>query len=471
MSSLFARYKAIAIVSLVVLFFTQCYMTYHTYAWKDHDYHALIKPLLSNKYLSDLEGDILYPGGEKILVDFMQRNYSTLENLYRADTLAFDAYAQRVMDTLFRELRHKSTLDSFMQQLFREHNLDASAVYRVAIQDVGLKFPDRDVPVFSKDVPHPLMSGEILFSGGAIIDGSLENCTQANRFTTIFVDSQEKCNCYIRFSLWIDSPTRIKEIMGSLLPILLLSLSSIAIMVFLFFLTFRNWARQKKLADLKQDFVNNITHELNTPLTTIIVANRNLQNEDIGRSREHVVSLTHIIERNSLWLKSLFSRVFQSEAISRTSVNKKAYPLSELLAELIQDYTLMLGNNDKIKISLFKFGNETEILLDKFWFTSMINNLIENGVKYNTNELIQLDISVFYNESGVRLEVKDNGIGMTPSTQQRIFDKFYRNKDGKVDGLGLGLYYVRQCADAHGWEVRVESTPGLGSCFLISIPR
>lgn len=471
MNSLFSRYKAIAIVSLVVLFFTQCYMTYHTYAWKDHDYHALIKPLLSNKYLSDLEGDILYPGGEKILVDFMHRNYGTLENLYRGDSAVFHAYTQRAIDTLFRELIQKSSLDSFMLQIFREHNLDPSTIYRVAIQDVGVKFPDRDVPLFSKDAENPLISNEILFRSGAIIDGSLDNCTQANRFTTLFVDSQEKCNCYIRFSLWVDTPYRIREILLSLLPILLLSLSSIAIMVLLFFLTFRNWARQKKLADLKQDFVNNITHELNTPLTTIIVANRNLQNEDIGRSREHVVSLTHIIERNALWLKSLFGRVLQSEAISRTTLNKKAHKLPELLAELIQDYSLMLGNNDKIRISLFVFGDETEVLLDKFWFTSMINNLIENGIKYNVNEFIQLDISVFHDEWGIRLEVKDNGIGMTRSTQQRIFDKFYRKKDGKMDGLGLGLYYVRQCADAHGWEVGVESTPGRGSCFVIGIPR
>lgn len=471
MNSLFTRYKAIAIVSLVVLFFTQCYMTYHTYAWKDHDYHALIKPLLGGNYLRDLKADILYPGGENILADFMHRNYGTLENLYRGDSVAFDAYAQRAMDTLFRELRQKSNLDSFMQPIFREYNLDPSVVYRVAIQDVGVKFPDRDVPLFSKDASNPLISSEILFRWGAIIDGSLDNCTQANRFTTLFVDSEEKCNCYIRFSLWVDSPHRIREILLSLLPFLLLSLSSIAIMVLLFFLTFRNWARQKKLADLKQDFVNSITHELNTPLTTIIVANRNLQNEDIGRSREHLLSLAHIIERNALWLKSLFSRVLQSEAISKTSLNKKAHKLSELLAELIQDYTLMLGNNDKIRISLFKFGDETEVLLDKFWFTSLINNLIENGIKYNVNKLIQLDVSVFYDESGVRLEVKDNGIGMTRSTRQRIFDKFYRNKDGKMDGLGLGLYYVRQCADAHGWEVRVESAPGRGSCFVIGIPR
>ncbi|MCD8540503.1 MAG: HAMP domain-containing histidine kinase [Leadbetterella sp.] len=438
MNSLFTRYKAIAIVSLVVLFFTQCYMTYHTYAWKDHDYHGLIKPLLGSRYLSDLQGDILYPGGEKILVDFMNRNYSTLEKLYWRDSTAFGMYAQRAMDSLFHELRQKSTLDNFMQELFRQYSLDSSVIYRVSIQDVGLKFTDRDVPLFSKDGANPLISGEILSSTGAVIDGSLENCTQANRFTTILVDSQEKCNCYIRFSLWIDSPHRTKEILRSLLPILLLSLTSITLMVLLFFLTFRNWARQKKLADLKQDFVNNITHELNTPLTTIIVANRNLQNEDIGRSREYVVSLAQIIERNALWLKSLFSRVLQSEAMSKTSLNKEPHPLSGLLAELIQDYTLMLANNDKIRISLFKFGEETEIWLDKFWFTSMMNNLIENGIKYNTNELIQLDISVFYEESGVRLEAKDNGIGMTRSVQQQIFDKFYRKKRREAGRAGSG---------------------------------
>ncbi len=446
-------------------------MTYHTYAWKNHDYHALIKPLLGKKYLSELEGDILFPGGEKILSGFMARNYGHLENLFATNGDVGGAYTDRALDTLFRELRRKSTLDSFMLPLFKEHNLGPSTVYRVAIQDIGLKLEDSDIPLYSKNMPaSPLWEG-LLSKDGVIIDGSLEKCIEANRFTTIYVDSKEKCDCYIRFSLWIDSPYRTREILHSLLPLLLLSLSSISIMVLLFFLTFRNWARQKKLADLKQDFVNNITHELNTPLTTILVANRNMQNPEISGDTEQAGSLSQIIERNALWLKSLFNRVLQSEAITRTSLNLETVAFSGLLTEIIRDYTIMLGNNTKIRINLFKFGDERGVLLDKFWFTSLVNNLLENGIKYNRNEYIRLDLTVNYEESGVRLEVKDNGIGMAPSTQQRIFEKFYRKKDEGMDGLGLGLFYVRQCVEAHGWKVSVESVPERGSRFVIEIPR
>ena len=443
-------------------------MTYHTYAWKDHDYHALVKPLLGKKYLSDLEGDIVYPGGEKILAGFMERNYSTFHHLFITDSVAFSKFAAHAVDTLFYELRQKSTLDSFMLPLFREHNLGPATVYRIAVQDFLVKLDMVDVPIFpGKNAG----SDGDAFREEGLIDGTLEEVSEANRFTTIFVDSKDKCNCAIRFSLWVDSPNRKWEILRSLLPVLLLSLCSISIMVFLFFLTFRNWAKQKKLAELKQDFVNNITHELNTPLTTIIIANRNMQNEVIGNNALQRHSLGQIIERNALWLQSLFNRVLQSEAINVTTLNREWVKLSEFLGDLIKDYNIMLGNNEKISIHLHISGDETGVLLDKFWFTSMFNNLIENGIKYNRNQSKQLDISVFYKESVVQLKMKDNGIGMNPSTQQHIFEKFYRKKDGKLDGLGLGLYYVKQCAEAHGWEVSVESEPGRGSCFVIEIPR
>ena len=472
-NSLFLRYKAVAFVSLLILFITQCYLTYHTFVWKDHDYFGVIKPLVGNKYLSELKGDILYPGGSKILNQYITRNYESLEKLYHTDSTQFVNYANTTLGILFNELKQKSTLDSFIHQIFTEQNLKGDLEYKVALHDFGILISGKEISLFDKNSAGKFRySDSEVHNYGAVIGGTLVKCTPANRFTTISVDNLDKSKYYIRFSLWVDSPDRVKNIFTAMMPVLFLSLSSISIMVLLFFTTFKNWARQTKLADLKQDFVNNITHELNTPLTTIIVANGNLKNEDVLKDHRQVSALTGIIERNSLRLRSLFTKVLQSEAIGKTSLNKQKYDLHILLTELIGDYNLTLENSQNVKISLEKFGNGPQVALDKFWFTSLIYNLFDNGIKYNTSKKKELHVSVYFQEDKALLKVKDNGMGMTKQISQRIFEKFYRNKGSEsknTTGLGLGLFYVKQCATAHGWEVEVDSEVGQGTCFTVHI--
>jgi two-component system phosphate regulon sensor histidine kinase PhoR len=457
------RYKSIGIASLVVLFLTQCYMTYHTYAWKEHDYYAVLRPIVGNAYLKELKGDLIYPGGDVVLTRFKEENMDTLTRLFRTDTTNFRQYARQVMDSLVVDLQRHSTLDTFMRRIIRENDLDTATVFRVGIRDLLVKIDAQDRVLFTgsrEDSP-------LYFAGGAKVGGTLEDITEANRFTTILVDNIDRCQCSIRFSLWVDSPNRAKDILNDLLPILFLSLFCIALTVLLFLLTFRNWARQKKVADRKQDFVNSITHELNTPLTTIIVANRNLQDEQIHSRPDQVKMLSEIIGRNALWLKSLFTRVLQAEAITSSSLHLQPYVLHELLQRVVTDYELMMREGIQLKLSTF--GEERVVLLDKFWFTSLIVNLIENGVKHNNSALIQLHLSVHYGQGTVLLKVKDNGVGVKPEDVERIFDKFYRNNFGK-EGLGLGLYYVRQCVDAHGWKIQVYPNVDQGSTFAIEMP-
>lgn len=451
------RYKLVGILSLVLLFLTQCYMTYYTYAWKEHDYFAALRPLVGNAYLSSLKGDLIYPGGAEVIHEFSDKHYTKLRDLYHEDTVAFRAYAKRVTDSLFFTLKEESTLDSFMQEIMSENMSDSTAQYRVSVSDFYIKVDGKDIILYS----------EPDYTQGITIGGDLEDCNEANRFTTILVDNIDQCSCTVRFSLWVDSPARKQEILKDILPILFLSLFCIGVTVLLFLMTYRNWARQKKLAERKQDFVNSITHELNTPLTTIIVANRNLQNPNIGADIQQVNMLSEIIERNAQWLKSLFTRVLQSEAISSSSLHLRSYSLVQVLEQILKDFELMI--HARIQFKLATFGEERTVLLDKFWFTSLIINLIENGIKHNHNELIQIHLIVRFSHESVQLEIKDNGVGMRSEDMDRIFDKFYRRNDAK-EGLGLGLFYVKQCVDAHGWTIRVDSQMGEGSRFIISMP-
>jgi two-component system phosphate regulon sensor histidine kinase PhoR len=470
-NSLFVRYKAVAIISLLVLFITQCYLTYHTFEWKDHDYFGSIKPLVGNEYLGDLKGDILYPGGREVLDEYIEKNFDTLEHLYQTDSSAFVKQAHTSLISLFNELKEKNTLDSFMHTIFMHHNIQGTIEYKVSVHDFGVFISGEEVNLFGKE-SIALFNDPNVNENGAAIGGALVKCTPANRFTTISVDNLEKSKYYIRFSLWVDSPDRVVNILKSMMPVLILSLTSISIMVFLFFSAFKNWARQKKLADLKQDFVNSITHELNTPLTTIIVANGNLKNENILKDTSQINALTGIIERNSLRLRSLFTKVLQSEAIGSTSLIKKYFNLYDLVEELIGDYNLTLQHQDNVKIILHKVGSGDHVLIDKFWFTSLVFNLFDNGIKYNINPEKEISVYVVYENGRTLLKIKDNGIGMSKATSVKIFEKFYRKKGSEsrsATGLGLGLYYVKQCTEAHGWEISVDSKLGQGTCFTIQM--
>ncbi len=262
------------------------------------------------------------------------------------------------------------------------------------------------------------------------------------------------------------------EIVRRMLLTLGLSLGSILIMLVLFFFTFRNWLRQKKLAEMKSDFINNITHEFHTPLSAIIVANKNLRNERIMEKKENIVSLAEVIARQAERLKRLFNQVLDITLMENRNLDKKEYLLPELIQGIITDYRLKLGDTP-VNIIYNNTLKQERVLLDEFYFTTMVMNLFDNAIKYNESDVKELVISTLEAEGYIVLSIQDNGMGMSPKNIRHIFEKFYREKNSyshPLRGLGLGLFYVKECVDAHGWKISVTSEPGIGSIFTIMIP-
>ena len=224
---------------------------------------------------------------------------------------------------------------------------------------------------------------------------------------------------------------------------------------------------------MQSDFINNITHELHTPLAAIIVANKNLQNEKIVEKKENIQPLTEVIQRQSDRLKTLINEVLHIAATDKLPINKKEYSIHDLLDEILLDYQLNLTET-RVDLRFIKQAQNDKVCLDKFHFTTIFLNIFDNAIKYNDKDVKKLNIATqTCKQGGINIRISDNGIGMTRETIKHIFDKFYRSSNhlmSQVKGLGLGLYFTRQSVAAHNWKLTVESEPGEGSTFIITIP-
>jgi signal transduction histidine kinase len=238
------------------------------------------------------------------------------------------------------------------------------------------------------------------------------------------------------------------------------------------FLTYRSVARELALAKLKSDFVSNVSHELRTPLALIRLYAETLEMGRIsgsGKQQEYY----EIIRKESERLTSLINNILD---FSRIESGKKEYSFRETnVADLVRD--TLEAYRFEIEQNGFKFEQKIAsdvppLMVDREAIARSLLNLVNNALKYSPNEKY-LGVNLYRDNGAVNLEVVDHGIGIAPKEQSKIFEKFYRVGDPLVHntkGSGLGLSLVSHIVQAHGGEVAVESQPGHGSKFIISLP-
>jgi two-component system phosphate regulon sensor histidine kinase PhoR len=215
-----------------------------------------------------------------------------------------------------------------------------------------------------------------------------------------------------------------------------------------------------------------MTHELKTPLSTITVAGKTLEMPFIRADDAKILETAKLIGKQSVHLNQLINMILEISMWERTQfqLDKKTVKIEELMNDVVDSFKSGGGNGAAIT-QKYNF-NGKEIDLDVVYFTTLINNLLSNAVKYSDKKP-EIDIEGFTEENNVCIKVADNGIGINKVDQKHVFDKFYRASTGnihKFKGLGLGLYYVKKIAEAHGGDVTVSSRPGKGSTFTITLP-
>jgi two-component system phosphate regulon sensor histidine kinase PhoR len=473
MKSTIQLYRIIAIISLLILISAQFFLVYNTYKLKDEHFFFIEKDIINESYSKSIRNDKVFPGAQIIIDKYIYGNMATMENLYKSHPAQFDVLKQKICDSIFIELRAKSNMDSVFASIVRKHHFSHNLQYKLIIQSISVTFANNlYIPLYQAGKDYALSYPAFQSAEGVIIDGKLQTPTKQNLVTFLNVSSAADHSYQTGFGLYVDTPNRYLAILRLMTPTFILALLSIVAVVLIYFFTFRNWLRQKKLAEMQSDFVNSITHEFHTPLSTIIVANRNLQNEKVIERKENIQPLTKIIERQSQRLKTLFSRVLDLTVMNESTLEKKDYLLLDLLDEILLDYRLTLSDTN-IEIEFLKESENYEVSLDRFWFTTMIYNILENGIKYNDRKIKKIKVTVSDKNKNIGIHISDNGIGMSSKNMKNIFEKFYRNNTNNlkdVSGLGLGLFYTKQCVNAHGWYMEVKSKEGVGSEFIILVP-
>ena len=245
------------------------------------------------------------------------------------------------------------------------------------------------------------------------------------------------------------------------------------IIVSAFYVTIAALLRQKKMSEIKNDFINNMTHEFKTPLATISLAVDAMRNEKVLQDKNKMDYFSGIIKEENKRMNKHVETILQAALMDRQEVQlaKRPMHVHDLLEEVVDNYKLQLLEK-KGRIEFHPNAKMDYVEADPVHFRNVLSNLVDNAVKYSGENLL-LKIQTSNNNKYLTLKFEDNGIGMSKETVRRIFEKFYRAHTGNlhnVKGFGLGLSYVKTIVDAHQGRIRVESTPGRGSTFTVEMP-
>jgi two-component system phosphate regulon sensor histidine kinase PhoR len=268
-------------------------------------------------------------------------------------------------------------------------------------------------------------------------------------------------------------PTRNSFLIKSLVLPASLSLLFCLIIMGTFGLSIYYILRQKKVSEMKSDFINNMTHEFKTPLATISVATDSMVNPKVIGNPDQIANYASIIRKENLRMNKQVETILQIASLDRKDFDFKfcTTDIHELIEKAVQGIIFQIENRNGY-INIEKQASNPMVTADPVHALNMLNNLLDNANKYSP-EIPEITVSTRNSDRGVWISVSDKGIGMSKQVQGKVFEKFYREATGNihnVKGFGLGLSYVKAVVDANRGEVRVSSEPGKGSTFEVFLP-
>ena len=269
-------------------------------------------------------------------------------------------------------------------------------------------------------------------------------------------------------------PTRTSYLIGSLWQQLLYGF--ITLLALAFFI-YSMWVilQQKRLSDLQKDFINNMTHEFKTPISTIKIAANVIKNEPSIQTNERLRKYGQIITDQNDRLNQQVEKVLNLAKLEQDSFKLKvqSFNAQEVITKIVTSENLKVKEEGNGSIKLSGYTGELPISGDKLHFSNVIHNILDNAIKY-CKQFPEIVVHTYKKNKNFIIEISDNGIGIQKEHYDNLFKKFYRVPTGDihdVKGFGLGLYYVYNICQAHGWDINVSSQPGIGSTFSLVIPE
>ena len=274
--------------------------------------------------------------------------------------------------------------------------------------------------------------------------------------------------------LLVDFPSRTTYVLRSIWGVIALSLIFTGIVIFAFWRMLNMLFSQKRLSEIKSDFINNMTHEFKTPIATITLAADSIQNPGVMKDPERIRHYVGLIKEENKRMNKQVERILQMSLLEKEDlqVKREEVDMSELVNEVCAHFKLKIMSKGGT-ISCDTPEEEVLLEIDRLHLFQCVSNLIDNGIKYSA-EMPDIRVELRTEGSSVRISVTDNGIGIPKDQQEKIFEKFYRVPTGDlhdVKGHGLGLNYVKRIVQKMGGRVELDSKPGEGSRFTLAFEK
>ncbi|MEI7487916.1 MAG: HAMP domain-containing sensor histidine kinase, partial [Chryseobacterium sp.] len=228
--------------------------------------------------------------------------------------------------------------------------------------------------------------------------------------------------------------------------------------------------QQKKFSELQRDFINNMTHEFKTPLSSILLASEALTKQELIKGNPKLQTYTSIITDQGYKLNNHIEKILNIAKNDASGLSLKPQKIV-LLPFIIEIVDTIKQKNENLSIQM-EIDSNTSIIADEFHFTNIIYNILDNSIKYCETKP-NIIISSFKDSKGLYLKFKDNGMGIPSKNIPHIFDKFYRvntTKSDEVNGFGLGLFYVKKIVQQHNWKISVENNANEGITITLFLP-
>ena len=387
-------------------------------------------------------------------------------------------YKQVAVDYLLNPERKERIKQSILQNSFKkELTLKLQRAFQKEIPDLEMDF----AIVLDKFVLYNNTESDTIFAEKPLISNklygglvSLDNAFLVRNYvgTTSGILNPNVSNSTYQLltedTLYVSIKNWEWIVLKRMTGIFLLAVCSILVLVTLFVIALKSLIQQKKISDIKTDFINNITHELKTPLTTLAVSTKLLSRPQVAANPAHFNGLLDTINRQNSRLQNLIDQVMTNAlGYNDIDLHKEKTAMPDFLNMIISDFQIAFP---KVEIST-NFGNTRATLhLDRFHLTTAITNVLENAVKYGCQNIT---VSSVLKNNEFCIAIQDDGIGISKKNQALLFDKFYRVEQGNIHttkGLGLGLYYVEQILKAHKGSIQIVSDLGKGATFNLTIP-
>ena len=275
------------------------------------------------------------------------------------------------------------------------------------------------------------------------------------------------------YTLSLVFPRKDVSLIKNNLPMLLGTFLSLLTILGIYITSINYMMQQKRIADVKTDFINNMSHEFKTPLATISVATDSLANDTIATNPEKVKYYSQLIKQENLRMKKQVENVLNMSKLERNEVQLflKETNMRQLIRDISQSFQLIVNERNGSLIQEFD-ADRYIVKVDEFHISNMLVNLLDNANKYSP-ETPEIKVKTKNEGHWYVIEISDKGMGMDAINKNKIFEKFFREETGNihnVKGQGLGLSYVKKIIELHKGQIHVDSVKGKGSTFTIKLP-